>query len=125
MFNVTAFDTCSDHEVGSCLQDMNYQANSGCICFRLLLQTCQKDQPRFAPEVTLHGVVLDWSDAEANAAGSDMADRPVKGCQGHWAPAMCKMTSSKANGRERKCLEIGTSVMLLPNLQKPLLSKKF
>ena len=95
------------------------------MCFRLLLQTCQKDQSRFAPEVTLHGVVLDWSDAEANAVGSDMADRPLKGCQVHWAPAMCKMSSSKATGRERKHLEIGASVMLLPKLQKPLLSTKF
>ena len=89
MFNVTAFDTVTMKWVVVCRIRIAKQTQDAyAMYFRWLFQTCQKEQPRFALGVTLHGVVL-WSDAEANglrdAVGSDMADKLLKGCQVHWA----------------------------------------
>ena len=35
------------------------------FCFRLMFDQCKKDNPEFNVEKTLLGVVIDWSDAEA------------------------------------------------------------
>ena len=74
MFNVTAFDTVTMKWVVVCRIRITKQTqDASAMCFRLLFQTCQKDQPRFSPGVTLHGVVLDWSELRLTAYEMQLA----------------------------------------------------
>ena len=58
------------------------------FCFRLMFDQCKKDNPEFNVEKTLLGVVIDWSDAEAEglrlAVGKETANVLLKGCKVHW-----------------------------------------
>ena len=58
------------------------------LCFSAMFERCKKLYPSFEIGKTLFGVVVDWSDAEANglrdAVGSEAANKLLKGCQVHW-----------------------------------------
>ena len=126
MFSVTAFDTVTMKWVVVCRIRITKQTqNAYAMRFRLLFQTCQKEQPRFALGVTLHGGVLDWSDAEANglrdAVGSDMAEKLLKGCQVHWVRSYqqcAKRVVAKATGKEGKRLEIEAFCVVAAQITK-------
>ena len=58
------------------------------LCFRLMFDRCKKECPSFELGRTLVGIVVDWSDAEAqglrDAVGEELANQLLKGCQVHW-----------------------------------------
>ena len=53
-----------------------------------MFDQCKKDNPEFGVGKTLLGVVIDWSDAEADglrlAVGKETAHLLLKGCKVHW-----------------------------------------
>ena len=55
------------------------------FCFKLIFDRCKKDNPEFDIGKTLVGVLIDWSDAEADglrlAVGANLL---LKGCSIHW-----------------------------------------
>ena len=53
-----------------------------------MFDRCKKECPSFEPGRTLVGIVVDWSDAEAQglreAVGEELGNQLLKGCQVHW-----------------------------------------
>ena len=58
------------------------------LCFRLMFDRCKKECSSFELGKTLVGIVIDWSDAEAqglrDAVGEELANQLLKGCQVLW-----------------------------------------
>ena len=94
LFNVTAFDDISMRWVIVCRIHLTKQTHEGyALCFRLMFDRCKKEFPSFELGKTLLGktllgIVIDWSDAEAqglrDAVGEELANQLLKGCQVHW-----------------------------------------
>ncbi len=89
MFNVTAFDDITMKWIIVCRIRVTKQtAEAYSLCFRLLFEKCAKECPELKVGETLVGIVVYWSDAQANglklAVGEDLASRLLKGCQVHW-----------------------------------------
>ena len=88
LFNVTAFDeeTMKWIVVGRCLLSKD-DSDAYSIGFGKVFGMAKSDCSKFEVGTTLRGIVIDWSDAEANglrkAVGDIVANRLLKGCQVH------------------------------------------
>ena len=85
LFNVTAFDeeTMKWTVVGRCLLSKD-DSDTYSIGFGKVFGMAKSDYSKFEVGTTLRGIVIDWSDAEANgvckAVGDIVANRLLKGC---------------------------------------------
>ena len=66
----------------------------------------KSDCSKFEVGTTLRGIVIDWSDAEANglrkAVGDIVANRLLKGCQVHWARSYQRVAGKVCRTAEEK-----------------------
>ena len=66
----------------------------------------KSDCSKFEVGTTLRGIVIDWSDAEANglrkAVGDIVANRLLKGCQVHWARSYQRVADKVCRTAEEK-----------------------
>ena len=89
LFSVTAFDDISMRWMIVCRIHLTKQTHEGyALCFRLIFDRCKKEYPSFELGKTLVGIVIDWSDAEAqglrDAVGEELTNQLLKGCQVDW-----------------------------------------
>ena len=68
---------------------MNKQnSNAYALAFKKMFDKCLSINPAFEHGSTLLGVLIDWSDAEANgllkAVGKTVAENLLKKCKVHW-----------------------------------------
>ena len=71
-----------------CIRITKQTREAYAFCFKLMFDICKKDNPEFVVGKTLLGVVIDWSDSEAEglklAVGEKTANLLLKGCKVHW-----------------------------------------
>ncbi len=77
MFNATAFDDITmKWIIVRNIRVTKQTAEAYSVCFRLLFEQCTKECPEFKVGETLVGIVVDWSDSQANrlklAVGEDL-----------------------------------------------------
>ena len=106
LFNVTAFNenTMKWIVVGRCLSSKD-DSDAYCIGFSKVFGMVRSDCS-FEVGKTLRGIVIDWSDAEANglqkAVGDTVANGLLKGCQVHWARSYQRVADKVCRTAEEK-----------------------
>ena len=90
LFNATAFDPITMHWMVVCRIRITKQTKEA---YAFCLNSCSKESrriynPEFVVGKTLLGVVIDWSDSEAEglklAVGEKTGNLLLKGCKVHW-----------------------------------------
>ena len=84
LFNATAFVPITMHWMVVCRIRITKQTEKAyAFCFKTMFDRCKKDNPEFVVGKKLLGVVIDWSDSEAEglklAVGEKTANLLLKG----------------------------------------------
>lgn len=87
-----------------------------------MFDQCKKDNSEFCIGKTLLGIIIDWSDAEADglqlAVGEEMANTLLKGCKVHWirsyqrvADKVCKHQHPEKRAIENEAFNLVASAV--------------
>ena len=113
LFNVTAFDEITMKWIIVCrIRITKQNAGAYSLCFKLMFEQYTKECSNFKVGETLVGVIVDWSDAEAQglrlAVGNDLADKLLKGCQVHWIRSFQRVSAkvAKLGNPEKQKIEV-------------------
>ena len=98
-------------------------------CFRLMFDRCKKGNPEFCIGKTLLGIIIDWSDGEADglqlAVGEEMANTLLKGCKVHWirsyqsvADKVCKHQYPEKRAIENEAFNLVASAVQKVQIQQ-------
>ena len=107
LFTVTAFveETMKWIVVGRCLLSKD-DSDAHSIGVGKVFGMAKSDCSTFEAGTTLRGIVIDWSDAEANglrkAVGDIVANRLLKGCQVHWSRSYQRVAEKVCRTVEEK-----------------------
>ena len=118
LFIATAFDPITMYWMVVCRVRITKQSKDAyALCFKVMFDRCKRDNPEFDVGKTLLGVIIDWSDAEAEglrlAVGEEIANLLLKGCKVHWirsykrvADKVCKHQHSEIRRVEKEAFNL-------------------
>ena len=125
LFNAIAFDPITMHWMIVCRIRITKQTKEAhAFCFKLMFDRCKKDNPDFCEGKTLLGVVIDWSDAEADglriAVGAETANLLLKGCKVHWIRSYQRVADKvcKHHHPEKRAVEKEAFILLAAAIQR-------
>lgn len=107
LFNAVAFNTATmEWMVIARIRLSKQNAAAHCIAFQKIFHRCSVANPDFKPGCSLLGILVDWSDAEANglkqAVGKETAEKLLKGCMVHWNRSCQRVAEKVSNSRDRQ-----------------------
>ena len=107
-----------------CIRITKQTKEAYAFCFKLMFDQCKKDNPDFCVAKTLLGVVVDWSNAEADglrlAVGDETANLRLKGCKVHWVRSYQRVADKvcKHHHPEIRAVEKEAFTLLAATIQK-------
>ena len=106
IFNAVAFNAVSMEWMVVARVRINKQTSAAYgLAFKKTFDKCSSINPNFKLGTTLVGVLIDWSDAEANglkhAVGKELAENLLKGCKVHWNRSCQRIADRIATSDDR------------------------